>query len=78
MSKYSVGIRIDPALAERMDHVRSDMNDDSTFTELVRANLEKEVAKLESLNGGKPFPPRTSRREAVERALPRKSKKPPR
>ncbi len=58
MKKIPVGIRIDEALMERLHNAIWHLGHGLSITSVVTDGLEREVAKLEKVNGGKPFPPR--------------------
>lgn len=77
MSKVIVGIRVDDALMQRLRNAVWHLGKGRTITSVLSEGIEKEVARLEALNGGKPYPPRRSKRQALEQRLPGKRRSRP-
>jgi hypothetical protein len=58
MSKIPVGIRVEEELMERLHNAIWHIGHGLSVTSVVAEALERAVKKLESQNGGKPFPRR--------------------
>lgn len=56
--KIPVGIRVDEELMERLNNAIWHLGHGLSITSVTAEALERELAKLEKLNGGKPFPRR--------------------
>ena len=58
MKKIAIGIRIDEELMERLNNAIWHIGHGLSITSVAAEALEREVKKLEAVNGGKPFPRR--------------------
>lgn len=58
MKKIAIGIRMDEELIERLHNAIWHLGRGMSITSVATEALERELTKLEKLNGGKPFPPR--------------------
>jgi hypothetical protein len=58
MGKLLIGIRIDEELMERLHNAIWHIGHGLSVASITNEALERELKKLEKLNGGKPFPRR--------------------
>jgi hypothetical protein len=78
MAKIPVGIRVDGALLDRLRNAVWHLGKGLTMASVVSSGIAKELAKLEALNGGKPFPAHGRRTDVLDQfRLGKHKKKPP-